>query len=152
MRPDIIPGATFPDHDSPTRTATLRGPASSGAKTRWILVLSRGSFCPKDHHQHLEIVELLPRIEVEYTKVATITTDEANGCREMEEATAAPWPFLSDPGRIVQPTTRWCRTHSSSHPSSPSTRSTAAIGSGAVPPAPTFGASSATSAPDQGRL
>ena len=47
-------------------------------------------------------MELLPRIDVAYTSIVTITTDDASGCWDMKKATGATWPFLSDPGRIVQ--------------------------------------------------
>jgi peroxiredoxin len=102
MRHDIVPGATFPDYELPDQNGNRQRLSELQGEDPMILVLSRGSFCPKDHQQHLEIVELMPRIEVAYTKLVTISTDNANGCREMKEATGASWPFLSDPGRIVQ--------------------------------------------------
>jgi hypothetical protein len=49
-----------------------------------ILILSRGSFCPKDHKQHLELAANYPKINVAYTQIVTISTDnilETNGGR-----------------------------------------------------------------------
>jgi len=67
-----------------------------------ILVLARGHFCPKDHQQHRELVQLLPRVDVAYTSIVTITTDHPATCADMRGATGATWPFLSDPGRRLQ--------------------------------------------------
>jgi hypothetical protein len=47
-----------------------------------ILILSRGSFCPNDHQQHLELAANYPKINVAYTQIVTISTDnilETNG-------------------------------------------------------------------------
>ena len=37
-----------------------------------------------------------------YTKIATIATDEHHTLQEFRDSVGAQWPFLSDPGRIVQ--------------------------------------------------
>ena len=37
-----------------------------------------------------------------YTQVATIATDEHHELQEFRASVGAQWPFLSDPGRIVQ--------------------------------------------------
>ena len=102
MRADITPGATFPDYELPDQDGTVRRLSELQDGDPMVLVLTRGHFCPKDHQQHREIVELLPRIDVAYTKIVTISTDDAHGCWDMKKATGATWPFLSDPGRIVQ--------------------------------------------------
>ena len=72
-----------------------------------ILILSRGHYCPKDHRQHHELVAFYPEINVAYTRIVTISTDnlfETNGFRD---GLGAQWPFLSDPGG-------WCRRTSTS--------------------------------------
>lgn len=102
MRSDIIPGEHFPDYELPDQDGVTRRLSDLAGGQPTILVLSRGHFCPKDHQQHHELVELLPRIEVAYTSIVTITTDDTDGCWDMKKATGATWPFLSDPGRIVQ--------------------------------------------------
>jgi hypothetical protein len=56
-----------------------------------IVVLSRGHFCPKDHQQHRELVELLARVDVAYTSIVTISTDEGHGCWDMKQSTCARW-------------------------------------------------------------
>jgi hypothetical protein len=49
-----------------------------------ILILSRGSFCPKDHQQHLELAANYPKINVAYTQIVTIST--TTSWRPMGEA------------------------------------------------------------------
>jgi hypothetical protein len=39
---------------------------------------------------------------VAYTQIATIATDEHHTLQEFRNSVGAQWPFLSDPGRIVQ--------------------------------------------------
>jgi peroxiredoxin len=67
-----------------------------------ILTLARGHYCPKEHQQHLELAASQPKIAVAYTRLATITTDEHHTMQEFRASVGAQWPFLSDPGRIVQ--------------------------------------------------
>ncbi len=102
MRADITPEATFPDYELPDQDGTPRRLSELQGGDPMVLVLTRGHFCPKDHQQHRELAELLPRIDVAYTRLVTISTDDAHGCWDMKKATGATWPFLSDPGRVVQ--------------------------------------------------
>jgi peroxiredoxin len=67
-----------------------------------ILTLARGHYCPKEHQQHLELASHYPKIAVAYTKVATIATDDHHTLQEFRNSVGAQWPFLSDPGRVVQ--------------------------------------------------
>ena len=41
-------------------------------------------------------------INVAYTRIATIATDEHHTLQEFRNSVGAQWPFLSDPERIVQ--------------------------------------------------
>ena len=154
MRSDIIRGGRFPDYELPDQDGHPRRLFELQAGQPMVLVLTRGHFCPKDHQQHREIVELLPRIDVAYTSVVTITTDESAGCWDMKKATGATWPFLSDPARTVQQDLRIAElsdphhnpmvpTRSCSPRSWSSTRCIAATGSGADRRAMTSGAISA---------
>ena len=102
MRADIVRGARFPDYELPDQDGVQRRLSALQNGQPLILVLTRGHFCPKDHQQHREIADLLPRIDVAYTSIVTITTDDASGCWDMKKATGATWPFLSDPDRVVQ--------------------------------------------------
>ena len=53
MRPDIVPGASFPDYELTDQTKTRRTLGELQGGNPMILVLSRGNYCPKDHQQHL---------------------------------------------------------------------------------------------------
>jgi peroxiredoxin len=102
MRPDIRPGAPLPDYTLPDHTGTPRSLSSIQSDNPMILVLSRGNFCPKDREQHRMLVALEPEIEVAYTKIVTISTDDQLELNEMRTGAGAHWPFLSDPERTVQ--------------------------------------------------
>ena len=67
-----------------------------------ILTLARGHYCPKEHQQHLQLAAFYPQINVAYTRVATISTDDRHTSQEFRSSVGAQWPFLSDPERTVQ--------------------------------------------------
>jgi hypothetical protein len=54
-----------------------------------ILTLARGQYCPKEHQQHLELAAFYPKINVAYTKVVTIATDETPGTRAITRRSMA---------------------------------------------------------------
>ena len=102
MRPDIVPGGTFPDYALPDHTGTVRTLSELQGRDPMILILARGHYCPKEHQQHLELAAQYPKIAVAYTQVVTIATDEHHTLQEFRSSVGAQWTFLSDPGRIVQ--------------------------------------------------
>jgi peroxiredoxin len=103
MRPDIVPGAVFPDYALPDHTTTVRTLSEIQGDDPMIVTLAHGHYCPKEHHQHLEIATVLQaKIAVAYTKIVTISTDEHHTLQEFRASVGAYWPFRSDPGRIVQ--------------------------------------------------
>ena len=103
MRDDIVPGAVFPDYALPDHTKTVRSLSEIQGDDPMIVTLARGHYCPKEHQQHLEIAAVLqPKIAVAYTKIVTISTDDHYRSLEFRASVGAFWPFLSDPGRIVQ--------------------------------------------------
>ena len=102
MRADIVPGAAFPDYELPDHTETPRKLSEIQGDDPLILTLARGHYCPKEHQQHLELAAFYPKIAVAYTRVATISTDAHHESQEFRASVGAQWPFLSDPGRIVQ--------------------------------------------------
>jgi peroxiredoxin len=102
MRSDIVPGATFPDYELPDHTRTSRTLSEIQGDDPMILTLARGHYCPKEHQQHLELAANYPKIAIAYTQVATISTDEHHTSQELRASVGAQWPFLEDPGRIVQ--------------------------------------------------
>ena len=76
MRPDIVPGATFPDYELPDHTDTPRKLSELQGDDPMILTLARGHYCPKEHQQHLELAAFQSKIAVAYTQIVTIATDE----------------------------------------------------------------------------
>jgi peroxiredoxin len=102
MRPDIVPGATFPDYELPDHTGKHRRLSEIQGSDPLILVLSRGAFCPKDRRQMEGLLQLHREMEVGYCRLVTITTDNLLEVNELRTGVGAHWPFLSDPGRKVQ--------------------------------------------------
>ena len=102
MRPDITPGARFPDYTLPDHTARPQTLSAIQGHDPMILILSRGNFCPKDREQHRLLVAMEPEIAVAYTKIVTISTDDQEELNAMRSGAGASWPFLADPERTVQ--------------------------------------------------
>jgi peroxiredoxin len=102
MRPDIAPGGAFPDYELPDQDRNVRTLGEIQGDDPMILTLARGHYCPKEHQQHLDLALHHPKIAVAYTQVATISTDEHHTSQEFRASVGAQWPFLEDPGRIVQ--------------------------------------------------
>ncbi len=102
MRSDIVPGGVFPDYTLPDHTGTDRTLGELQGGDPMILTLARGHYCPKEHQQHLELAAFQSRIAVAYTRIVTITTDDRHTVQQLRASIGAQWPFLSDPGRIVQ--------------------------------------------------
>jgi peroxiredoxin len=102
MRADIVPGATFPDYELTDHTSARQKLSALQGTDPMILILARGSFCPKDHQQHLELVANHSKIAVAYTAIVTISTDNIIETNEFRGQVGAEWTFLSDAGRHVQ--------------------------------------------------
>ena len=102
MRPDIVPGAVFPDYELSDHTAKhrklseLQGPASDGSGPEPRRFLPQGS--PAGRRAR----PLHREIEVGYCRLVTISTDNITETNEYRSGVGAHWPFLSDPRRIVQ--------------------------------------------------
>ena len=119
IRSDIRPGAVFPGYSLPDPTGTVRALSELQGRDRLILLLARGNYCPKEHHQHLELAANYPKVAVAYTRIVTISTDDHHTTQE----------FRASAG----PTTRsWRSPPTSSRPDCPSppafTGSTATFG------------------------
>jgi peroxiredoxin len=102
MRPDIIPGAIFPDYEVADHTAKRRKLSELQGQDSMVLVLSRGAYCPKDRRQAELLIQLHRELEVGYCRLVTISTDSITGTNEYRSGVGAHWPFLSDAGRMVQ--------------------------------------------------
>ena len=102
MRPDMVPGAVFPDYSLPDHTQAIRTLSELQGDDPMILTLARGHYCPKEHQQHLDLAAFQPKLAVSYTQVVTISTDTPHVSHEFRDSVGANWPFLSDPERVVQ--------------------------------------------------
>ena len=102
MRSDIVPGGTFPDYVLPDHASIRRTLSELQGDDPLILTLSRGHYCPKEHQQHLQLAAFYSQINVAYTKIATISTDDRHTSQEFRNSVGAQWPFLCDPERTVQ--------------------------------------------------
>src|SRR4051794_37769114 len=102
MRPDMIPGAIFPDYELPDQEGLIRRLSDIQRDDPLILTLARGHYCPKEHQQHLQLAAFYSQINVAYTQVATISTDDQHTSQEFRNSVGAQWAFLSDPERQVQ--------------------------------------------------
>ena len=102
MRPDIVPGGILPDYSLPDHTDTVRSLRELQGDDPLILTLARGHYCPKEHQQHFELAAFQAKVAVAYTSIATISTDDHHTTQEFRLSVGAQWPFLSDPGRVVQ--------------------------------------------------
>src|SRR5712692_6140534 len=102
MRAEIRVGATFPDYELPDHTGTRRKLSELQAQDPLVLILSRGHYCPKDRRQLRHLVDFYPELKVGYARIVTVSTDNLMETNEFRDALGAQWPFLSDPGRIVQ--------------------------------------------------
>ena len=102
MRADILPGTKFPDYELTDHTAKRRKLSDLQGHDPMIVVLSRGSYCPKDRRQAEGLVQLHHEMEVGYCRLVTISTDNLIATNEYRTGVGAHWPFLSDAGRTVQ--------------------------------------------------
>ena len=102
MRNDIAPGGTFPDYELPDHERVPRKLSEIQGDDPMILTLARGHYCPKEHLQHLELAANYAKLNVAYTKIVTISTDTHYLNLDFRNSVGAQWPFLEDPGRIVQ--------------------------------------------------
>src|SRR5207245_6667183 len=74
MRPDIVPGATFPNYELTDYRGNRRKLSELQGPDPLVLVLSRGGFCPKDRLQMEGLLQLHREMEVGYCRLVTIST------------------------------------------------------------------------------
>src|SRR5689334_24529248 len=101
MRPDIVPGGTFPDYELPDHESVTRKLSEIQADDPMILTLARGLYCPKEHQQHRQLALFFSQIAVAYTAIATIVSATHHETQELRLAVGAQWPFMSDEERWV---------------------------------------------------
>jgi len=102
MRPDIVPGRSFPNYELSDHHGKRRELSELQEADPLVLVLSRGGFCPKERRQHEGLLQLHREMQVGYCRLVTISTDNLLETNEFRAGVGAHWTFLSDPGRKVQ--------------------------------------------------
>jgi peroxiredoxin len=102
MRADIVPGAVFPDYELSDERGKHRTLSELQRGDPLVLVLARGSFCPRDRRQHEGLLQLYHEMQVGYCRLVTLSTDNLLETNEFRAGVGARWTFLSDPGRKVQ--------------------------------------------------
>jgi peroxiredoxin len=102
MRADMVAGAIFPDYEQPDQTGKHRKLSELQGPDPMILVLGRGGYCPKDRRQAEGLLQLHREMEVGYSWLVAVTTDNMLETNEYRAGAWAHWTFLSDPGRKVQ--------------------------------------------------
>ena len=93
MRADIVAGAVFPDYELTDHTGKHRKLSDLQGPDPMILVLSRGGYCPKDRRQAEGLVQLHHEMEVGYSRLVTISTDNMLLTNETATASALIGPF-----------------------------------------------------------
>jgi peroxiredoxin len=102
MRPDIVPGAVFPDYELSDHHGKRRTLSELQGGDPLVLVLSRGGYCPRDRRQHEGLLQLHRETDIGYCRIVTISTDNLLETNELRAGLGAHWTFLSDAGRRVQ--------------------------------------------------
>ena len=102
MRSDMVPGALFPDYALSDHRGVHRKLSELQQQDPLVLVLSRGGFCPKERRQHEGLLQLPREMQVGYSRLVTISTDNLLETNEFRSGVGAHWTFLSDPGRTLQ--------------------------------------------------
>src|SRR4029453_8999374 len=104
MRADITVGSAFPDYELPDHTGTPRRLSEWQGEDPIIIVLARGASPGKGQRQQEGLAELWREMKpgVGYCQLVTITTSDPQETFNYRSGVGAEWPFLADPGRIVQ--------------------------------------------------
>jgi peroxiredoxin len=102
MRGDIVPGANFPDYELLDHTGVRRRLSEVQGKGPALLMLARGSYCPRDNRQLRWMVDMEPEVDLGYCRFITLSTDPVITSKEWRAALGAHWTFLSDEERTVQ--------------------------------------------------
>jgi peroxiredoxin len=102
VRADIKPGAVFPDYELPDHDGVTRKLSELQGSIPMVLQLARGSYCPKENRFVRRLVQAYPDFRVAHTRIVLISVDDALNIAEFRDIQGAEFPFLSDPGRIVQ--------------------------------------------------
>src|SRR5438270_10681640 len=100
MRADIVAGAVFPDYELTDQTGKHRKLSDLQGPDPMIVVLSRGGYCPKDRRQAEGLLQLHHEMEVGYSRLVIISTDNMLTTNEYRTGVGAHWTFFSRSGTL----------------------------------------------------
>jgi len=104
MRTDVKVGARFPDYELPDHNGVPRRLSELQGDDPMVIVLAREAYSGKDQRQQQGLAQPWREMKpgVGYCRLVTITTSDLQETYDYRSGVGAEWPFLSDPGRIVQ--------------------------------------------------
>jgi peroxiredoxin len=104
MRPDLVPGATFPDFELPDHTGTKRRLSELQGGDPMVLLLGRGEHCPRERQHQRGMIPFYEWCAVAFTQLVTVLPNDLHELDKMRIATGAYWPYLGDVDLEVQRT------------------------------------------------
>jgi peroxiredoxin len=103
MRPDIVPGATFPDYELPDENGVRhRLSELQGDDNLMVLHLSRGEHCPRERQMHRELLTFHEWAAVGFTSLVSLLPNDQHETYKLKISTGANWTFLADEALTVQ--------------------------------------------------
>src|SRR5258707_1234101 len=102
MRPPKSFGHLTTSNTALTLLPVVRACLISSRVFRQLSNMSMERLWPKDRRQAEGLVQLHHEMEVGYSRLVTISTDNMLLTNEYRDGVGAHWTFLSDPGRKVQ--------------------------------------------------
>jgi len=100
-RPDLSPGATFPDVVLPDHAGNQRRLSELIAGDPAVLHFYRGFWCPKEQAYLRRLVRLQEEAEVGYCRFVSISVDAVAVAAAFRAGIGARWTFLSDADRVA---------------------------------------------------
>lgn len=94
------PGAIFPDLALPDHTGRPRHLSELAGGDPFVLVTSRGWWCPKEQRFLRGLVELQDEFEVAYTRLVVVSVDPPEVQAAFRAGLGGRFTFLSDAGRV----------------------------------------------------
>jgi peroxiredoxin len=102
MRPDLLPGTTFPDFELPDQDGVPRRLSALQGEDAMVLLLGRGEHCPRERQHQRAMIEFHQWCAVAYTQLVTVVPNDLNDIFKLRSATGAAWTYLSDEALELQ--------------------------------------------------
>jgi hypothetical protein len=102
MRPDIVPGATFPDYVLPDETGRRHRLSTLQGDDPMVLHLSRGEHCPRERQMHRELLRFHEWCAVGFASLVSLLPNDQHETYKLKISTGANWTFLADGDFVVQ--------------------------------------------------